>query len=398
MIAAVGAQKRGLEALGLSHFLGAGAGAKNPRSGVPSALFESPRIPSAPGQQPGAPSVVPASSQQPANRKPNQRIPYARYMFTFAEDVAAPRDLQPGDLVFVHRTSQAMGRNYSRVTKSTGIPQLNAILANHRPGYTTLDFNGGGGVDLGRRMLKVRADLARGDLQVAEQRVEPRATDEELEAIKAEIKRLEDPTTPALGFDDMDPTIDWRAVTVLSEWTPDGVLYGVDDESLDVESPHDARDDGVLLNVAIQGPTPVRNTSWQIERTRSPLDWEAQFVDDRPNMLDSVFVGLFPTKIDRGFSFQYKLFTSRQALLFSKGTTSAHGPTAEEFKSILVAWKLGKVVDTNAVSDQKDRRMTLNVCVEEWPMRSKKEKKEPRRDFNWLQWEYGLEIGSEFVR
>ena len=405
MLAAVGASKRGLEALGLGHFLGSGPGPKNPRSGVPSALFESPRIPSAPGQQPGTNNPLPASSQQPANRKPNQRIPYARFMFTFTEDLAAPRELQQGDLVFVHKTSQAMGRNYSRVTKATGLPQLGEILSNHRPGYTTLDFNGGNAADLGKRILNVRAGLARGDVKVAEHRGDSKA---ELDLLKAEVDRLEDPATPPPGLDDVDLTTDWRAVTVLSEWTPDGVLYGIDDESLDVDSPHNARDDGVLLNVAIQGPTPVRNTAWQIEKTHTVRDWAPQSIDDRPLIMDGVFVGLIATELKdsygkrKGWSFKHKLFTGRQALLFSDGTPSAHGPTNEEFEHMVTAWRVGRIVDTNAVSDREDRRVAINVCVNEWSMRSIKNpdgseqpEKTRRRDANWLQWEYGWAIGSQ---
>jgi hypothetical protein len=371
---------------------------------VPSALFESPRIPSAPGQQPGTNNPLPASSQQPANRKPNQRIPYARYMFTFTEDLAAPGELQQGDLVFVHKTSQAMGRNYNRVTKATGLPQLGEILSNHRPGYTTLDFSGGNAADIGRRILKVRAGLARGDVKVAEQRG---ALKEEINRMEKEIEILEKPATPLPTLDDVDLTTDWRAVTVLSEWTPDGVLYGVDDESLDVDSPHDARDDGVLLNVAIQGPAPMRNTAWQIERTRSTRDWAPQCIDDRPLIMDGVFVGLIATELKdsdgkrKGWSFKYKIFTGRHALLFSDGTPSAHGPTNEEFEHMVTAWRIGRIVDTNAVSDKEDRRVAINVCVNEWPMRSIKKpdgveqkEKERRRDANWLQWEFGWAIGA----
>lgn len=406
MLAAVGAQKRGLEALGLGHFLGAGPGAKNPRSGVPSSLFESPRIPSAPGQQPGAPGVIPASSQQPANRKPNQRIPYARFMFTFAEDVAAPRDLQDGDLVFVHKTSQSMGRNYDRTTKCTGLPQLNAILANHRPGYTTIDFSGSNADELGRRILRLRAADTKAELKNAEQRGDD---DAKLDALKDAIKQLEDPTAPLPTLDDVNVLTDWPAVVALSEWTPDGVLYGVDDDALDMETPHDARDDGVLLNVAIQGPTPMRNTAWQVERTQTPRDWAAQFIDDRPIIMDTVFVGLVATPMKNGagdltgWSFKYKLFSGRQALLFSDGTPSAHGPTADEFEHMVTAWKIGKIVDTNAVSEAEYKKVTINVAINEWPMQTIKTAAFPgglpedqrRRDFNWLQWEFGWKIGSK---
>ena len=404
MLAAVSSQKRGLEALGLAHFLGTGPGVKNPRSGVPSGFFESPRIPSVPEKTLGTNETLPVSSQQPANRKPNQRIVYPRYMFTFNEDVAAPRELQDGDLIFVHKTSQAMGRNYDRVTKATGLPQLNSILANHRAGYTTIDFTGSNADDLGRRILKIRADVARGDLKVAEQL----GDEANVKRLQNDIKKFKDPTTPLPTLNDVNLTTDWSAVAVLSEWTPDGVLYGVDDDALDMETPHDARDDGVLLNVAIQGPTPTRNTAWQIEKNYTVNDWAPQFIDERPIIMDSIFVGLIAEELknkagDRtGWAFHYKLFTGRQALLFSDGTPSAHGPTVGEFKNMVTAWRVGRTMDTNAVSDANDRRVTINVCIHEFPMRSIKdnngseqEEAKRRRDVNWVQWQFGWEVGLE---
>ena len=403
MLAAVNSQKRGYEALGLGHFLGGGAGVKQPRAGVPSALPESARIPSTPGQTPSFNGILPASSQQPANRKPNQRIPYARFMFTFQEDVAAPRDLQTGDLVFVHKTSQAMGSGTQRMTKSTGLPQLNAILSNHRPGYTTLSTAGPTGTEVGRRILQARAQLAKADRLLAQQR-DDEGRDAEVARLKREVERLEDPTTPTPNV--VDPFTDWPAVVVLSEWTPDGVLYGMDDDALRLESPHDARDDGVLLNVAIQGPTPMRNTAWQIEKTNSPWDWAAQFIDSTPIVMDSVFVGLVSQKLpgDQGWAFNYKIFTGRQALAFAEGLDFSKGPSSTEFKNMVTAWKIGKIMDTNAVSNAEDRRIVVNVSISEWPMRLTKrlnrlirlkdDDKEERRDVNWLGWEFRWQLGS----
>ena len=60
--------------------------------------------------------------------------------------------------------------------------------------------------------------------------------------------------------------------------------------------------DGVLLNVAIQGPAPMRNTAWQIERTRSTRDRAPQCIDDRPLIMDSVFVGLVSERVRRTHS------------------------------------------------------------------------------------------------
>ena len=93
------------------HYLGGGPAVRNPVGGVPSGRPASARQPNRPGQETpgGAPLPIPTSTAKPGNREGNQRIPYARMMFTWGDavrvgDSAAPRDLQAGDVVFTHRS------------------------------------------------------------------------------------------------------------------------------------------------------------------------------------------------------------------------------------------------------------------------------------------------------
>ena len=100
-------------------------------------------------------------------------------------------------------------------------------------------------------------------------------------------------TSPEPAATDYDFAADAAAVPLLRDWTLDGVLINVDDDVLDVETPHDARNDGLLLNVAIAGPTPMRNAARGVgARTSNQLlprnAWTPQVVDDTPMALDCI--------------------------------------------------------------------------------------------------------------
>ena len=141
MLAAVGRNAPGYERLSGSYFLGGPTSVQAPTSGVPSARAPSARLATTPGAEvPGPRGTIPVSSQKPGNREGNQRIPYARMMFSFMEDIARPRYMRQGDVVFVHKTSSAMGHGPNRTTKCTGLTQLNQILAMAKPGVTALDY------------------------------------------------------------------------------------------------------------------------------------------------------------------------------------------------------------------------------------------------------------------
>lgn len=362
-----------------------------PPGAVPSSRPSDPRLSGRPGQQPSdGKRPIPTSSQQPANRKPNQRVPYARFMFSWSDDLAAPTDLQEGDVVFVHKTSQALGRGTSRMVKATGIPQLNAMMEKGSPGYAMLSLDGNG---IRERIKELRTVRARDRLQACaieaaerNMRVEDYAPYSAQMAVLQSCKNL---NPASLTVTTINPYEDWEAVTLLHDWTPDGVLIGIENEASDVESPHDARNDGVLLNVAIAGPTPLRNSAWQIDKLPERNAWAPQIVDEGVLALDKVFVGLFVEEVRKpdkvgiliGWKYRYKLFSSRQILAmgikdgsvdggyyrlnYATSAMFASGPSEDEFRRLAAAWRIGSVTDTRLARDPR-RLVTLNVVIERW--------------------------------
>lgn len=380
-----------------------------PPDAVPSTRPSDPRLPSRPEQPPKyAKRPIPTSSQQPANRKPNQRVPYARYMHSWPDDTAAPTDLQSGDVVFVHKTSQALGHGTSRMIKVTGIPQLNAMLQKGSPGYATLSLDGNG---VRERIKELRVLRARDKLAArAAEAIERGVSVEDYAPYTAQTAALdscEKLYAAALTVASINPYEDWEAVTLLKDWTPDGVLISIDDDSLEVEAPRDARNDGVLLNVAIAGPTPLRNSAWQIDKLPERNAWAPQIIDDGALALDKVFVGLFVEEVRQpdkvgvlvGWKYKYKLFTSRQILAMGIMDNSmndgyyrlnqatpamfAQGPSEDEFRRLAAAWRIGSITDTR-LSQDPQRLVTLNVVIERW-------------DIERIRHEFGQAVGNSLA-
>lgn len=397
------------------YFLGGGPAVQQPVSGVPSALAPSARMGTRPGQQPpGAKASVPTSSQKPGNREGNQRIPYARFQFEWQEYDGCSDDLQTGDVCFVHKMSQAMGHGFNRRIKVTSLSVLNKMLRAAVAGVTTLDMDADptlGSRVLEARKLHLRGDLASKQIDVelykrqserlllenadadAVTAAELRITNAEREerALKDMLDELDNAKTP----NDIESVIrgrslmtacDWRAVTMLDEWTLDGVVINVDDEvePSDKFYPKMGRDDGILVNACVQGPTPMRNTPEGAEKwydgSRGPL----QHVDKNLQIMDKVFVGLIGTQEiyneageqrDR-WHFQYKLFTGCQLAksLLDNGFPHSN-PVAQALAEknlgdfgndrLWGAWRVGSVMDTHLSRDS-DCMMQVNVCVEWW--------------------------------
>jgi hypothetical protein len=186
----------------------------------------------------------------------------------------------------------------------------------------------------------------------------------------------------------------WRALssppsTMFSQRrTLDGVLISTDD-AVDVDDtnmPKLSRDDGVLLNVCIQGPTPLRNTRWEAQNTREGHEYVTQFIDESPLVLDKVFVGIF-AETERSpatgdlLRLRFKLipFTGRQMHVMNlkrmrPGDLSllvpapfAHGPSEEQFRRCVGAWRVGSLMDSRLTRGV-ESYTTVNVCVEWWPL------------------------------
>lgn len=295
--------------------------------------------------------------------------------------------MQTGDVVFVHRLSQAMGHGYNRMIKCTGLPMLNSMLSNAVPGVTTFDTTD---TTLAARVKQQRVAHWKGEIQ-ATLLDKHSEKDPEVKAAAAAARLFpEGKLAEAEAIDENEPLasieleIDWRAVSMLSDWSVDGVLINVDDD-VDVddsERPLLSRDDGILMNVAVQGPTPLRNTRWEAHcpAEQHPLQHTTQHIDANIVPLDKVFAGLFAYQ-DEGtepIRFYYKLFTGRQ-LFFShlvRIDPSQVDPVAKgssevreaEFSRLIGAWRVGSVMDNRLTTDV-ERMVQLCVCVEWWSLR-----------------------------
>jgi hypothetical protein len=334
MITAVNALNPRFEGLE-NYILGGKRGAPTdvPRQLAPSARLANSR----PTDQPQAPARIPTSSQRPW-QPTNQRIPYARYFFKSGLEFDHESQFKPldaGDVVFVHKTSQAMGHGANRMIKVTSIPMLNKMLANHRDGHTSFTNQLNPDKNIVARINSERRQAGQQDYD--------------------------------FNYTKFIPSFDWRALTLLADFTPDGIAINAD---------HDA--DESLINVCIAGPTPCRNTKNAVASMDEGRP--VQEIDASCVILDMVFVGLFYTHEKSTYTFHYRLFTGRQYRTHY-GTwksvqtetidpgAAASGPTGKNFKHLCTAWRIGKIMDTRLVDGlgANTHQILVNVAIEEWP-------------------------------
>ena len=279
---------------------------------LPGGTFKSPRLESRPTAQPPAPSKIPTSSQKPF-AKTNARLPYARYAVPMLGNIR-PIDLgvEAGDIMFVARTSQSLGRGANREIKATGLGQLREYL---RLGTTANVLNYGDNSTFNAVMATRRAN-----------------------GVTSTVRSFE--------------PIDVHAFPLIKEWSVDGVLISRDTVS---------ENEGMLLNVAIAGPTPLRNTPRNAMRTNSePFE---QHLDERVSLLDKIYVGVFVQATDANvFRAHLIPYTSRHVDV--PGAMAAL-LEAEKCKDAVLAgaWKVGSVMDS-MLTTGRNRSMQINVCVE----------------------------------
>ncbi len=410
-----------------NYFLGGqkrGAPTDVPRQLAPSARLAAAK----PTDQPsGPPARIPTSSQRPWAGT-NQRIPYARHAFVPAEyagDAIRANEIRTGDVVFVQKdgaAASAMGTN--RCSVSVGIPALNRMLHDERGARAGFGADWENGVNAGpvsdamqRRIVAARQvvlDAALANLVEAEKFEElwklgpqpdeasrresaerkTQVQEREREVAKAQ-QMVDDAKKPSLDLADLDLTVDWRAIELLTRFDPDGVAISVDD---DLASKH-----GVLVNVCVNGPTPCRNTKSTLyaeglerhsmahsERMAHASRRAApQTIDDGCVMMDRVYVGLFVhtqrNAADDGDErhFCYRLFSGRHLQELgaqqdppladdARAPTNApggfqSGPTRREMlRDLCMAWRVGTVMDTRRVGDLGDgtQHVLLNVVIE----------------------------------
>ncbi|MEL0212500.1 MAG: hypothetical protein VW891_18295, partial [Novosphingobium sp.] len=279
---------------------------------------------------------IPTSSQKPFQQT-NQRIPYARHFFKNDDELLGNYSIETGDVVFVHKSERRMGHDVNRCIRVMGLPQLNRRLEADEPGHTTF---GPMSDALRARVAEVRreaAEVARTRLQWAQSTL-ARAREHckpEVPAAEAEVtartRELDGATATAtagrgaLAVDDLDMTVDWRALTFPEDFVPDGVVIGDDDGNNDS-----------LVNVCVGGPTAMRNATPTV---RLSIDQRTppQSVDTRAHVLDRVYVGLHHKRAGGKVKLEYRLFTGR---MFE----SVRG-------DLCVAWRVGTVLDSKRVGN-----------------------------------------------
>tara|TARA_Y100000817_G_scaffold167150_1_gene130720 strand:+ start:2643 stop:3890 length:1248 start_codon:yes stop_codon:yes gene_type:complete len=387
---------------GLQNYILGGRKRSAPPAAVPSQRAQSARLDSKPGAQPKSRQPIPTSSQRPG-KQTNQKIPYARMMLSSVTKLSGrptSHDLGLGDIVFVEKLERGTGRkvgsgagapNY--ITRVAGLAQLNHCmmeeklsLATHADAIrsTRRRFYAEQVVELQKQIDHAFGTIPadRGKMAAAARRELER-----LEALKAGVGAdAAYYNAPDVAIDAVDPVVDWRAMKSCARFTLDGVVIGVDDDEKNMrdETAYQQKDDGLLVNVCVAGPTQCRNTRKHTEVKQGSLERIAQPIDHGCRLLDNFFVGLFYKEVRNGrdevtgLQYYYKPFSGRQIEeVFAKRRPLANGrappyraggismgPTYTEFDNIVHVFRLGKVMDTNLVQGE-HAQVLLDVVVQE---------------------------------
>ena len=316
-------------------------------------------VPNAP--QPNVQTPIPTSSARPG-KMTNQRIVYQRVQTHFPKGCGRIDALpvMEGDVVFVHRGDgkSTQGHGHARTSRVATLNQLNRMLASY-------DHSQPDPADVGDIVMPATTLDENGQVVYPDPRGEP---------------------TDAVDPLDDTPKNRWKHCQVLGHWVLDGIVASKEHDCL-----MDASNPGEVFNITVGGPTITRNNRCG--------DYPQHF-DDGLRALDKLFVGLVATEhralvggqytTIEYYTYQYKLFTSRQlmyadlgpgTIMASRGEAMAAGgdnnlgPTADEFARMVQVWRVGSVTDTN-MSMMPYRCATVNVVVEEWELDA------VRREFN----------------
>ena len=351
------------------------------------------------GRIPGPLGSIPTSSARPG-KMTNQRIVYPRLVTKFsspADGGLDPERIGEGDIVFVHRYDGInAGYDVNRPTCMATLAQLNAVFKNFNPNEKadvdrgTIDRTS---ADEGILFMPA-IDPSTGGLN------DPRGdrSDPEWPGDRPDPFDRGDPTNePWLKYDremhefEHDyPKWRWKHCKALASWTPDGICCATENEHRkDPVVGAGASNPGELLNVAIGGPTQMRNH--QLYDAHGAHGKPCQHVDDGMRTLDKIFVGLVCTEQrdpDTGdvthYTYQYKPFSSRQLAwaAFQRGFAAAPkpvsdalvvggdnaaGPTVDEFSRMVQVWRVGSCLDART-GMLPYKCATVNVVVEEWSL------------------------------
>lgn len=377
------------------------------------------RKPNAPGDEvPGESGKVAASSARPGSRT-NQVVPYTRIGFQdFERSAANPADALPGDIMLINRktgsrgrdvnrsgsdTNRIAGHDTNRITKSATLRQINAVLEKHEREGHCIILNPASPGMLGRikqARAEQRDSLATQveHMQSSLDKMRKRAPGaafciKDMQDRLAEARVMRDKVVAGVAGCNpcgiFTPFLDWRAVEVLRDWVPDGVLLNKDDGERNSDwFAAGGGDSGTVLNVAVQGPARVRNCAASEFESAGESD---QLIDNSICALDDVLLllvctpemGVAPAKV-RKFSFKHKLCSGRVVQLLSKSAAAkakaardakrgeafsgetAHGVAVSErdVAQTVAVWKIGRVLDTNLVGG-KNSSLRANVAIRE---------------------------------
>jgi hypothetical protein len=146
-----------------------------------------------------------------------------------------------------------------------------------------------------------------------------------------------------------NPRDDWRAVERLREWTPDGVLLGLDNEV----------NASQVLNVCVAGPCPARNV----------FDKESVYVMDWCYLMLVAELALDANGAP-AYKFQYVPCTTRalsEPDIFRNAACLTRKPsslTRDQRRMAVGGWRLGRIMDTAAVVKSDQHSLTLDVRIE----------------------------------
>lgn len=452
MLAAVTQEAAGYE--GLRNYI-AGGGAGGARRPTAVAAFDASARQEAglPGTAlPGAPTPIPTSSAQPG-KQTNQRIPYARLVTKFPFPATGgfdPDGIYEGDLVFVHRyDGMNTGYDTNKPTRMATLAQINAVLRTYNfpavaaprkdaplpqnadagylimlpshteteytvPGYTVVT-EGFDDVVVPPKVVPAGTVVLHHPMGVPEPeppvaaysqpggRPDWKDPDDWINRPGNEAARVEaraawvDYDDDAAKYAADPPKWRWQHCPFLAEWTPDGVCCGSEHEHREDRMVGSASSNpGELFNIAISGPTMVRNAAEHKFNANCP----EQHIDDGVRTLDKLFIGLicYEQRDESGdvthYMYQYKAFSSRQIAwaTFQRtvgdaatpytsyssndslvpGGSNQVGPTVGDFQRMCCVWRMGSVLDTRS-GMMPYKCATINVVVEEWSLRLMRE-------------------------
>ena len=375
----------------------------------PATRFESPasggHFLSTPGQEPvravgerfaahpgvfGAPGATPSVRGGPvptAAPKSNAKIVYARPSAARLSMGNGLDLLQAGDAVFLHREPPFLHNRQQKQVQAASLQRVNALLAGPDG---ALDINDAA---TRARIKEVRIAHYRGELEAALEAVArfdaqngPNGTTTRVPAVDAVQPglRLEvvgratrakqlltqatemdvDVAAAPLAYGDYNLQVDWRALPLLRDWHFDGMLVGSNAE-------RDGFDfDTDLLNVAIGGPTPVRNAFG--DHFRDELRKTQRF-DPRPETGDDAMMLLVHTpafvemplqsSLNTRAKLRFRLVptTGRQLhpeVLYSGALKTI---TARDVRNTVGVLRLGRIMDT-----KKGQTLMLINLASEW--------------------------------